>query len=252
MLRASGVVKSHDGTPALRGVSLAVRKGEVLAVTGPRGSGKTTLLGCLSGQLPVDEGEVWFNDLPLHTLSRADRERLRREQFGWVGSQPDLIPELTAAENVALPLLLAGTGRKAARIAAAEWLERLDVADCARRRPAELIQSQRQRIAVARALAPMPAVVFADDPVAPLHRANQEQVLRVLTTAARSHGLTMVLALHEPAQARHADRTVALLDGQAPAPADPAAKPAPAADTDVPDSTDAPLAATAPAAAAPA
>uniref|UniRef100_UPI000ACC4B28 ABC transporter ATP-binding protein n=1 Tax=Peterkaempfera griseoplana TaxID=66896 RepID=UPI000ACC4B28 len=153
VLRASGVVKSHDGTPALRGVSLAVRRGEVLAVTGPRGSGKTTLLGCLSAQLPVDEGEVWYDDLAVHTLSRTDRERLRREQFGWVGSQPDLVPELTAAENVALPLLLAGAGRRAARTAAAEWLERLDVADCARRRPAEIIQSQRQRIAVARALA---------------------------------------------------------------------------------------------------
>ncbi|AXI81579.1 ABC transporter ATP-binding protein [Peterkaempfera bronchialis] len=218
MLRACGVVKSHDGTPALRGVSLGVRQGEVLAVTGPRGSGKTTLLGCLGGLLPVDDGEVWFDDIPVHSLPRAARERLRLENFGWVGSEPQLLPELTARENVALPLLLAGAGHRAATTAAYEWLERLDVADCARSRPAELIQSQRQRIAVARALAPQPRVVLADDPTAPLHREAQEQVLRILTTAARSHDLTLVLALHEPEQAKHADRVVALLDGHLPAP----------------------------------
>lgn len=246
VLRASGVVKSHDGTPALRGVSLGVRQGEVLAVTGPRGSGKTTLLGCLSGLLPVDEGEVWFDDVPVHTLPRADRERLRREQFGWVGSRPQLIPELTVRENVALPLLLAGAGRRAARVTAAEWLERLAVADCARSLPAELVRSQQQRVAVARALAPLPRVVFADDPVAPVHRAEQEQILRILGTAARSHGLTLLLALHEPEQARHADRTLALLDGQlsAPAPAPEKAEPTKEAE--------APVKATAPAVAAPA
>ncbi|WP_354642495.1 ABC transporter ATP-binding protein [Kitasatospora camelliae] len=214
VLWARGVVKSHHGTPALRGVSLGVREGEVLAVTGPRGSGKSTLLACLSALLPVDEGEVWFNSSPVHTLSRAGRERLRRERFGFVGSEPHLVPELTARENVALPLLLAGAGHKAAYTAATEWLERLDVGDCARLRPAELQQSHRQRIAVARALAPMPTVVFADDPTAPLHREAQDQVLRILASAARSHRLTLVLATHDPDLARFADRTVALADGR--------------------------------------
>ncbi|GAA2149522.1 ATP-binding cassette domain-containing protein [Kitasatospora kazusensis] len=221
VLWARGIVKSHHGTPALRGVSLGIRVGEVLAVTGPRGSGKSTLLGCLSALLPVDEGEVWFNSAPVHTLSRAGRERLRRDRFGFVGSEPHLVPELTARENVALPLLLAGAGHKAAYAAAAEWLERLDVADCATRRPAELIQSQRQRIAVARALAPLPPVVFADDPTAPLHRDTQDQVLRILASAARSHQLTLVLATHDPELARYADRTVALVDGRLAAPVAP-------------------------------
>ncbi|MFJ6213216.1 ABC transporter ATP-binding protein [Streptomyces sp. NPDC092296] len=231
MLWARAVVKSHDGTPALRGASLGLREGEVLAVTGPRGSGKTTLLSCLGALLPVDEGEIWFDGTAVHRLNRAGRERLRREHFGYVGSEPQLVPELTARENVALPLLLAGATHRAAYTAAAEWLERLDVADCARLRPADLIQSQRQRIAVARALAPQPRVVLADDPVAPLHRDGQEQVLRILTTAARSHGLTLLLALHDPELAKHADRAVPLLDGQLDAPVGAPAKaaaPAPA------------------------
>ncbi|MFJ8436573.1 ABC transporter ATP-binding protein [Kitasatospora sp. NPDC094019] len=221
VLWARGIVKSHQGTPALRGVSLGVREGEVLAVTGPRGSGKSTLLGCLSALLPVDEGEVWFNSSPVHTLGRAGRERLRRDRFGFVGSEPHLVPELTARENVALPLLLAGAGGKAAHTAADEWLERLDIGDLAKLRPERLVQGQRQRIAVARALAPLPPVVFADDPTAPLHRETAEQVLRILTSAARSHQLTLVLATHDPELVRYADRAVALLDGRLTGPATP-------------------------------
>lgn len=218
VLWARGIVKSHYGTPALRGVSIGVREGEVLAVSGPRGSGKSTLLGCLSALVPVDQGEVWFNSSPVHTLSRAGRERLRRDRFGFVGSQPHLVPELTAQENVALPLLLAGAGYKAARTAATEWLERLDVAYCTPQRPAELLQSERQRIAVARALAPLPPVVFADDPTASLHREDRDQVLRILTSAVRSHQLTLLLATHDPELARYADRSVTLVDGRLTAP----------------------------------
>ncbi|MFI6448089.1 ABC transporter ATP-binding protein [Kitasatospora sp. NPDC050543] len=224
VLWARGVVKSHHGTPALRGISLGIREGEVLAVTGARGAGKSTLLGCLSALLPVDQGEVWFNSSSVHTLGRAGRERLRRDRFGFVGSEPHLVPELTARENVALPLLLAGAGNKAAYCAADEWLERLDVAESSRLRPDRLIQSQRQRIAVARALAPLPPVVFADDPTAPLHREAADQVLRILTSAARSHQLTLVLATHDPELARYADRTVALVDGRLAAPVAPVAR----------------------------
>ncbi|MCC9307077.1 ATP-binding cassette domain-containing protein [Kitasatospora sp. RB6PN24] len=226
VLWARGIVKAHDGNLALREVSIGIREGEVLAVTGTRGSGKSTLLGCLSAQLPVDSGEVWFNSSPVHTLSRAGREKLRRDRFGFVGSEPHLVPELTARENVALPLLLAGAGHKAAYRAAGEWLERLDVSDCAKHRPIELLQSQRQRIAVARALAPLPRVVFADDPTAPLHREARDQLLRILTSAARSHRLTLVLATHDPELAKYADRTVALVDGRTPAPATPVQRPA--------------------------
>ncbi|WP_020120944.1 ABC transporter ATP-binding protein [Streptomyces canus] len=204
----------RDGSPALQGVSLGVREGEILAVSGPRGSGKTALLRCLSGLAPAQRGEVWFNSVPVHTMGPMTRERLRRDRFGWIDPAPVLVPELNAWENAALPLMLRGTGRRRARTAALEWLERLDIGDRTRCRPHELTQSERQRVCVARALAPAPSVLFADEPTAPLYRADRAHVLRTLTTAARSHGITVVLATHDPDTAALADRTVTLLDGR--------------------------------------
>ncbi|MFI8960546.1 ABC transporter ATP-binding protein [Streptomyces sp. NPDC053493] len=202
------------GTDVLTGVSVGVREGEILAVVGPRGSGKTTLLRCLSGQILAQQGEVWFNSAPVHTLSASRRERLRRERFAWIDPEPGLVPELTGWENTALPLLLRGVSHRTARTTAGEWLERLDIGACARQRPHALTQSQRQRIAIARALVTTPSVLFADEPIATLHRADGAQVLRTLTAAARSHGITVLLATHDPEVAALADRTVALLDGR--------------------------------------
>ncbi|MFI6943494.1 ABC transporter ATP-binding protein [Streptomyces sp. NPDC050418] len=230
VLWARALHVTHKGSPALTGVSVEVREGEILAVGGPRGSGKTTLLQCLSGQLLPQQGEVWFNSAPVHTMSPAARERLRLERFGWIDPAPVLVPELTAWENAALPLLLRGLPHRTARKAAAEWMERLDIGDCARKRPCELLQSERQRVAVARALVTGPTVLFADEPTAALHRADRAQVLRTLTTAARSHGFTVVLATHDAEVASLADRTVQLLDGRKVAAArvpGPAAEPAP-------------------------
>ncbi|MFE6132864.1 ABC transporter ATP-binding protein [Streptomyces sp. NPDC056437] len=205
---------AHSGSPALAGVSLGVREGEILAVSGPRGSGKTTLLQCLSGQLVPHEGEVWFNSSPVHTLAPIQRERLRRERFGWIDPEPTLVPELTAWENAALPLLLRGTSHRKAKKAATEWLERLDIGACARKRPRALDQAQRQRIATARALVSEPSVLFADEPTATLHRAERAQVLRTITAAARSHRITVVLATHDTEVAALADRSISLLDGR--------------------------------------
>ncbi|ORT56191.1 ATP-binding cassette domain-containing protein [Streptomyces sp. CB03238] len=214
VLWARALHHSHNGSPALQGVSLGVREGEILAVSGPRGCGKTTLLRCLSGRLVPREGEVWYNSAPVHTMTPLQRERLRRDRFGWVGPEPDLVPELTAWENTALPLLLRGTSHRAAKAAALDWLERLDTGDCARKRPHALLQAQRQRIAIARALVTMPSLLFADEPTATLHRADGAQVLRTLTAAARSHRITVLLATHDPEVAALADRTAHLLDGR--------------------------------------
>ena len=153
-----------DGSPALCGVSLGVREGEILAIGGPRGSGKTTLLRCLSGLVPVRRGEVWFNSVPVHTMGPLTRERLRRDRFGWIDPAPSLVPELNAWENAALPLMLRGTSRRRAKTTALEWLERLDIGDSARKRPHQLVQAERQRVCIARALAPAPSVLFADEP----------------------------------------------------------------------------------------
>ncbi len=221
VLWARALRYDHQGTPALLGVSLEVRRGEILAVAGPRGAGKTTLLRCLSGQLVPAEGEVWFEGGPVHPLAEAARERLRRERFGWIGPDPQLLPELNAWENAALPLLLRGEGSRSARAATKEWMERLDIGGIARKRVAELHQAQRQRVAVVRALVGSPAVVFADEPTAPLHRADRAPVLRTLTSAARSHGITVLLATCDGEIAAHADRTLTLVDGRpgTPAPA---------------------------------
>ena len=224
----------QDGTPVLSQISLAVREQEILAVAGPRGSGKTTLLRCLAGQLRPCEGELWFNSMPLHTLPTPAFDQLRRERFGWVGSAPELIPELTVWENTALPLMLDGVSGRTARTPAVEWLERLDVGDRADSRPDALSIAQRQRVALARALVHGPTVLFADEPTAALHQHERALMLRTLTAAARSHGITVVLATHEeatlprPAWPRQsspgggqphgepalADRTVRLVDGR--------------------------------------
>jgi putative ABC transport system ATP-binding protein len=203
-----------DGTPALSGVSLGVQEGEILAVCGPRGSGKTALLHCLSGLVTPRRGAVWFNSLPVHTMGPMARERLRRDRFSWVDPFPSLVPELNVWENAALPLMLRGTSRRRAKTAALEWLKRLDIGEAARKRPHQLVQAERQRVCIARALAPAPTILFADEPTAPLHRAERAYVLRTLTTAARSHGITVVISSHDTQAAALADRTVTLLDGR--------------------------------------
>ncbi|MGW7327295.1 ABC transporter ATP-binding protein [Streptomyces sp. NPDC054840] len=214
VLWARSLHYSHDGSPALVEISVGVRQGEILALTGPHGSGKTTLLRCLSGQLPPQQGEIWFNSLPVHTMGALIRERLRRDRFGWIGPEPQLLPELKVWENAALPLLLAGASHRSARKAACEWLDRLDIAGLARKRPGALSRAESQRVALARALANEPAVIFADEPTAPLHRPERALLLRTLTTAARSHDITVLLATDDEATAAVADRRIALLDGR--------------------------------------
>ncbi|WP_264202373.1 ABC transporter ATP-binding protein [Streptomyces antimicrobicus] len=228
VLWARSLHYSHSGSPGLVAVSVGVREGEILAVTGPRGSGKTTLLRCLSGQLVPDQGEVWFNSVPVHTMGPLTRERLRRDRFGWLGPQPQLLPELRVWENAALPLLITGAGHRTAKRVAAEWLERLDIGAFASKRPSALNRAEAQRVALARALVNEPAVIFADEPTAPLHRAERALLLRTLTTAARSHAITVVMATHDADCAAAADRRLALLDGR---PAE-AAGPVPPTDTE--------------------
>ncbi|MFI5619251.1 ABC transporter ATP-binding protein [Streptomyces sp. NPDC051567] len=230
VLRARSLHYSHSGSPGLIGVCVEVREGEILALTGPRGSGKTTLLRCLSGRLLPEQGEVWFDGVPVHTLGAAARERLRRDRFGWLGPDPQLLPELKVWENAALPMLLAGAPHRSAKRAACAWLDRLDIGAFARKRPRALNRAECQRVALARALVNEPAVIFADEPTAPLHRAERSLLLRTLTTAARSHGITVLLATHDEETAAAADRRVALLDGR-PDPAASSPAPSPASET---------------------
>ncbi len=206
--------KSFGRTPALRGASLLVEAGEILAVMGPSGSGKSTLLHCMAGIYRPDRGEIWFGGRRLDTLSEAERTRLRRSSFGFVFQFGQLVPELTAKENVALPLLLSRAGRKDAYRQAASWLERLGLSDKGWRRVGELSGGEAQRVAVARALAIKPKVLFADEPTGSLDSLTGEKVMDQLVELARAEGTTVVLVTHDPRVAAYAGREVMVRDGR--------------------------------------
>jgi putative ABC transport system ATP-binding protein len=215
ILSARGLVKAYGPTPALRGVTLDVAEGEILAVTGPSGCGKSTLLHCLAGILRPDAGEVRYGDRRVDAMSEADRSRLRRGEFGVLFQFGQLVAELTAAENVALPLLLAGTGRRGARTAALTWLDRLGVADVADALPGEVSGGQQQRCALARALVTEPRVLFTDEPTGALDSLAGEQVLGHLVRLAREQRTTVVLVTHDATVAGYADREFPMRDGTA-------------------------------------
>lgn len=214
ILQARGLVRSYGPTQALRGVTLAVAEGEILAVTGPSGCGKSTLLHCLAGIMRPDAGQVVYRDQRVDLMTERARARLRRTEFGVLFQFGQLVAELTAVENVALPLLLAGTGRREARTAALSWLSRLGVAEVADRHPGEVSGGQQQRIALGRALVTEPGVLFADEPTGALDTLAGEQVLGHLVRLARDQRTTVVLITHEPRVAAYADRELALRDGE--------------------------------------
>ncbi len=214
LLEARSLVLSFGRTPALRGADVAVASGEILAVMGPSGSGKSTLLHCLAGILKPDSGEVRFAGERVDTMSEERRSALRRDRFGFVFQFGQLVPELTACENIALPLLLAGTARRTALASARDWLARLDLAEVGDRRSGELSGGQAQRVALARGLVARPAVLFADEPTGSLDSLTGERVMELLVGAARDHGTTVVLVTHEPRVAAYADREVVVRDGR--------------------------------------
>jgi putative ABC transport system ATP-binding protein len=214
ILSASGLHLAFGHTPALRGADFSIARGEIAAVMGPSGSGKSTLLHCLAGILVPDAGEVWFEDKRLDTQSDARRSELRRADFGFVFQFGQLVPELTAEENVALPLLLAGTRRAEAFVRARRWLEPLGLDGLEGRRSGELSGGQAQRVALARGLVAEPKVLFADEPTGSLDSLTGEQVMDLLVDQARAHGTTVIIVTHEPRVAAYADREVVVRDGK--------------------------------------
>jgi putative ABC transport system ATP-binding protein len=213
IIGARDLFLSFGSTSALRGASLGVERGEIVAVMGPSGSGKSTLLHCLAGILVPDEGEVWFGGQRLDTLSDDRRSALRRDRFGFVFQSGQLVPELTAEENVALPLLLSGTRRGPAMAAARKWFPTLGLDGLGGRRSGELSGGQAQRVALARSLVAGPEVLFADEPTGALDSASGELVMDLLTAAAREQGTTVILVTHDARVAAYADREVIVRDG---------------------------------------
>ncbi|MER6004184.1 ABC transporter ATP-binding protein [Nonomuraea angiospora] len=214
LLRAEGISRSFGSTPALREAGLSVAAGEVLAIMGPSGSGKSTLLHCLAGIFTPDTGEVWFDGRRLDTLDDGRRSELRRTAFGFVFQFGQLVPELTVADNVALPLLLGRTRRKQAYARAASWLERLELAGLGDRRTGELSGGQAQRVAIARALVAGPRVIFADEPTGALDSLTGEHVMNLLVGLAREEGATVIVVTHDARVAACADREVVVRDGK--------------------------------------
>jgi len=213
IVEAHNLVKSFGETPALRGASLTVREGEIVAVMGPSGSGKSTLLHCLAGILVPEQGQVWFGGQRLDALSDERRSALRRDRFGFVFQSGQLVPELTAEQNVALPLLLSGTRRGPAMTAARKWFGTLGLDGLEGRRSGELSGGQAQRVALARGLVAGPQVLFADEPTGSLDSMSGELVMDLLTAAAREHGTTVVLVTHDARVAAYANREVIVRDG---------------------------------------
>ncbi|MBP8532045.1 ABC transporter ATP-binding protein [Streptomyces sp. MK37H] len=215
LLIATSLHKTYGHTPALDGADFSIHPGEVVAVMGPSGSGKSTLLHCLAGIVKPDSGSVHYNGRELTALSDAERSGLRRGEFGFVFQFGQLVPELSCVENVALPLRLNGTKRKDAEARAATWMERLEVADVAHKRPGEVSGGQGQRVAVARSLVTGPRVLFADEPTGALDSLNGERVMELLTEAARESRTAVVLVTHETRVAAYSDREVVVRDGKA-------------------------------------
>ena len=213
IIEARSVIKSFGPTPALRGATLAARRGEIVAVMGPSGSGKSTLLHCLAGILIPDQGEVWFAGQRLDTAGETARSALRRDAFGFVFQSGQLVPELTAEENVALPLLLGGTRRAAALAQARAWFGRLSLDGLERRRSGELSGGQAQRVALARGMIGSPQVLFADEPTGSLDSVAGEMVMSLMIRTAREQGTTVLLVTHDARVAAYADREVIVRDG---------------------------------------
>ncbi|MEV6495188.1 ABC transporter ATP-binding protein [Actinoplanes sp. NPDC051633] len=197
---------------ALDHVDLSIPRGSCTAVMGPSGSGKSTLLHCAAGLDRVTGGDVEIGGVPLTGLSERRLTQLRRSRVGFVFQAFNLVPALTAAQNVALPMRLAG--RRPAPGEVSAMLGEVGLADRAEHRPSELSGGQQQRVAIARALVSRPAVLFADEPTGALDAASGREVLRLLRAAVDRHGQTVVMVTHDPFAAAHADRVVFLRDGR--------------------------------------
>ncbi len=214
LLVADQLVKRFGPTEALRGASVRIQAGEIVAIMGPSGSGKSTLLHCLAGILLPDSGAARFAGHDLARMNERERSHLRLTEFGFVFQYGQLVPDLPAEENVALPLLLRGDGRESALLIAREWLDALGVAEASSKLPGELSGGQAQRVAVARAFAIQPRVIFADEPTGSLDSLAGEAVMELMTAAATERGTTVVIVTHDARVAAYAHREIIVRDGR--------------------------------------
>ena len=217
IVEATEVVKTYDTgrikVRALRGVTLSVKRAEIIAIMGPSGCGKTTLLNCLSGLDDIDSGRILVDNSDINRLSDNEKTEFRARRMGFVFQFYNLLPVLSSVENVELPLLVSGTGVKDARQRAIAALEQVHLADWANHRPAELSGGQRQRVTVARALVNEPAIVWGDEPTGDLDSANAQEIMDLICELNERQRQTFVLVTHDANIAARTHRIVYMVDG---------------------------------------
>jgi putative ABC transport system ATP-binding protein len=214
---ATGVTKTYgsngQSVQALRGVGIAVARGEMVAIMGPSGCGKTTLLNCLSGLDDVDSGEVFIDGTDIARMPDKARTSYRAHNMGFIFQTYNLLPVLSAVENVELPLVVSGVRPGEARARALDSLEQVGLRDRAQARPSQLSGGQRQRVTVARALVNNPAIVWADEPTGALDSRTSNDVMTLMEDLNRSQGLTFEIVTHDPRVGQRCHRTIQMQDG---------------------------------------
>jgi putative ABC transport system ATP-binding protein len=217
VIEARDVHKTYDTgsiqVHALRGVSLEVRRGEMVAIMGPSGCGKTTLLNCLSGLDDFDSGVVLINGTDITRLADDRKTEFRARDMGFVFQTYNLLPVLTAAENVELPLIVSGTKPKTAREQALVSLDRVHLRQYANNRPAQLSGGQRQRVTIARALVNRPAIVWADEPTGALDSQTATEIMDLIVELNQAENQSCVIVTHDPKVAARCHRTIQMADG---------------------------------------
>lgn len=217
IIRAEGVIKSYrtdtEKLVVLKGIDVTVRRGEMVGVMGPSGCGKTTLLNSLSGLDSVDEGRIWLEGIDLASMSDRQRTTNRAERMGFIFQVYNLLPVLSAIENVELPLLVSGVRPKEARERSLHALDTVGLANWAKHRPAQLSGGQRQRVTIARALVNKPAIVWADEPTGALDSKTAAEIMELMHDLNRTKGLTFVIVTHDPSVGASCDRVIRMTDG---------------------------------------
>ena len=217
IISVDGLVKTYESgevvVQALRGVDLRVERGEMVAIMGPSGCGKTTLLNCVSGIDDATAGQVVIEGSDLDDLDDNSKTSYRARRMGFIFQFYNLLPVLSAVENVELPLLVSGSPQAEARERAAAALERMGLADWASHKPAQLSGGQRQRVTIARALVNNPAIVWADEPTGDLDTATADSIMALMQELNREQHQTFVIVTHDPSIAARCHRTIHMVDG---------------------------------------